>query len=563
MAKDRLTISFLGGLGEIGKNIMVFGSADQLLVVDCGLTFPDEEMLGVDIVIPDVSYLVQNKDKIAGMVLTHGHEDHTGALPFVLPKLNEVPVYGTKLTLGLVHDKLSEAGSDAGRLLKPVSAGDRVEVGPFGVEFFRVNHSIPDATGLAIRTPVGMVLHTGDFKFDQTPVDDQVTDLHRIARYGRDGVLLMLSDSTHADRPGFTPSEKVVGLQLDRIFSEAPGRIIVTTFASNIHRIQQVFTAARDRRRRVGVVGRSMLNSVDVATRLGYLTVPSGTLVGLEEALRLPDRECVLLVSGSQGEPMSALTRIARHEHPRVEIRSGDLVVLAATPVPGNERTVARTIDNLYREGATAIHPPLEEVHVSGHASQEELKLMLRLVRPEYFVPIHGDYRNQVRHASLAADTGVQPDHIFVAENGSVLEFSSYHGRLAGRVASGAVFVDGLGVGDVGAAVMRDRTQLSQEGIVVVAVTVDAAAGKVLSGPEIITRGFVYVRESEELLKELRRRAAEALDALGEGPIDWPMIKSAIRESSVDFLMEKTGRRPMIMPVIMDVSQHAGGVPSA
>lgn len=563
MAKDRLSISFLGGLGEIGKNIMVFGHGDELLVVDCGLTFPDEEMLGVDVVIPDVTYLAQNRGKVSGIVLTHGHEDHTGALPFVLPHLGKVPVYGTKLTLGLVQGKLSEIGLEAEHELKPVSTGDRVDVGPFGVEFFRVNHSIPDSTGLAIHTPVGTVIHTGDFKFDQTPVDGEVTDFQRLAQYGRDGVLLMLSDSTHADRPGFTPSEKVVGVQLDRIFSEAQGRIIVTTFASNVHRIQQVFSAAKRRDRKVGVVGRSMLNTVDVATRLGYLTIPEDTLAGLEEALRLADRKCVLLVSGSQGEPMSALTRIARHEHPRVEIRSGDLVVLAATPVPGNERTVARTIDHLYREGATAIHPPLEEVHVSGHASQEELKLMLNLVRPDYFVPIHGDYRNLVRHAGLAAEVGVQPDHIFVVENGSVLEFSPYHGRQAGRVSSGAVFVDGLGVGDVGAVVMRDRTQLSQEGIVIIAVTVDAAAGKVLSGPEVITRGFVYARQSEDLLGEIRERASSALQALQNGPMDWPMLKSAIRESSVAYIMEQTGRRPMIMPVIMNVGNHAAGGPSA
>jgi ribonuclease J len=565
LAHNRLSISFLGGLGEIGKNIMVFGYGGELMVVDCGLTFPDEEMLGVDIVIPDVSYLVQNKDKVAGIVLTHGHEDHTGALPYVLPSLGKIPVYGTKLTLGLVDGKLAETGADVKGELKPVTAGDRVTVGPFEVEFFRVNHSIPDSMGLAVRTPVGTVLHTGDFKFDQTPVDGEVADFHRLAQYGRDGVLVLLSDSTHADRPGFTPSEKVVGAQLDRIFAEAKGRIIVTTFASNVHRIQQVFTAAEHRDRKVGVVGRSMLNTVDVASRLGYLAVPSGTLAGLEEALRLPDRKCVLLVSGSQGEPMSALTRIARHEHPRVEIKPGDLVVLAATPVPGNERTVARTIDHLYREGATAIHPPLEEVHVSGHASQEELKIMLNLVRPDYFVPIHGDYRNLVRHAALAAEVGVPQDHIFVTENGSVLEFSAYHGRLAGKVTSGMVFVDGLGVGDVGSVVMRDRTQLSQDGMVIIAVTVDSAAGKVLAGPEVITRGFVYARESEQLLGDLRKRAADALEALTGGPMDWPAIKSAIRESAVAYLMDRTGRRPMIIPVIMDAGAglNASKEPSA
>ncbi len=552
MSTNRLSVSFLGGLGEIGKNVMALTYGGETLIIDCGLTFPDDEMPGVDVVIPDVTYLVQNKDSIRGILLTHGHEDHTGALPYVLPSLDGVPVYASKLTLGLVTGKLRELCPGLDPDLRPVTAGDKVTVGAFTAEFFRVNHSIPDTMGIAVRSPVGTVLHTGDFKFDQTPVDGEVTDFHRIAEYGREGVLVMLSDSTHADRPGYTPSEKVVGVRLDRIMAEAPGRVLVTTFASNVHRIQQVFTAAERRGRRVGIVGRSMLNTVDVAGRLGYLRIPSGLVVNIDEALRLRDKECVLLASGSQGEPMSALTRIARHEHPRVEVREHDTVVMAATPVPGNEKTVARTVDDLYREGARVIQPPYEQVHVSGHASEEELKMMINLVKPQYFVPIHGEYRNLVRHAEMAHELGVPRDNTFIVENGSVLEFSSYHGRLAGRVASGSVFVDGRGVGDIGSAVIRDRTQLSQDGVMVVAVTIDSAKGKVLAGPDVVTRGFVYVRESEELLNEIREALADALRELEGGPMDWPLVKSVLRDRAQEIIAELTGRRPMILPMIME-----------
>jgi ribonuclease J len=507
----------------------------------------------VDIVIPDVTYLVQNKERIKGLVLTHGHEDHTGALPYVLPHLGPLPVYGSRLTLGLVEYKLAEMGSDVKAELKPVTAGDRVKIGPFEVEFFRVNHSIPDSMGLAIQTPVGMVLHTGDFKFDQTPVGGEVTDFHRLARYGQEGVLVLLSDSTHADRPGYTPSERLVGEKLDWIMAEASGRILVTTFASNVDRIQQVFTAAERRDRKVSVVGRSMLNTVDVATRLGYLRVPPKVLIGLDDALRLPDRSCVLLISGSQGEPMSALTRMARHEHPRVEIKPNDLVVIAASPVPGNEKTVARTVDHLYRQGAHVIHPPLEEVHISGHASQEELKMMINLIRPQYFVPVHGEYRNLVRHAELAVELGVAKDHVFVVENGATIEFSPYHARLAGKVTAGALFVDGMGVvGDTGSQVLRDRTQLAQDGIVIVALTVERSTGRVVSGPEILTRGFVYLRESEQLLKEIKDKAAEAVAELEGLPMDYISLRSALREAAASLIGEHTGRRPMILPLVME-----------
>jgi ribonuclease J len=539
-------------MGEIGKNIMVLGYQHDLLVVDCGLTFPDDQLPGVDVVIPDVTYLREHRDRVRGILLTHGHEDHTGALPYVLPHLSEVPVYGSRLTLGLVAGKLKEMCPDYDANLRPVRAGEVIEVGAFKVEFFRVNHSIPDSFGLAIRTPVGLVLHSGDFKFDQTPVDGEVTDYHRLAQYGRDGVLLLMSDSTHADRPGYTPSESTVGKELDRIVGEAPGRIIVTTFASNVHRIQQVFQAAERHRRKVGIVGRSMLNTVDVASRLGYLTVPPGALVGLDEALRLRDRECVLIASGSQGEPMSALTRIARHEHPRVEIRPQDTVILAATPVPGNEKTVARTVDDLYREGATVVHPPHRAVHVSGHASDEDLKLMLNLVKPQYFVPVHGEYRNLVRHGEIAMKLGVPEANVFVVENGAMLEFSTYHARVAGKVACGEVFIDGRGVGDVGSAVLRDRTQLSQDGVVVVAIAVDLAAGRILGGPEVATRGFVYVRESEKLLTELTDAVRAGLRELEGSPMDWPMLKSVIRDRAIDLIDQRTGRRPVILPVIME-----------
>jgi len=552
LSHSRLSISFLGGLSEIGKNIMVLGYQDDLLVIDCGLKFPEDEMLGVDVVIPDVTYLVNNRDRIQGILLTHGHEDHTGALPYTLPQLGKVPVYGSKLTLGLLSGKLREACPGLDTDLRPVKAGDRIEAGVFSAEFFRVNHSIPDCFGIAVRTPVGLVLHSGDFRFDQTPVDGEITDYHRITEYAREGVLALLSDSTHADRPGYTPSEKVVGRELDRIIGDAPGRVLVTTFASNVHRIQQVFSAAERHRRRVGVVGRSMLNTVDVATRLGYLNIPPGVMVGLDEALKLRDRECVLLASGSQGEPMSALTRIARHEHPRVEIRAQDTVILAATPVPGNERSVARTMDDLYREGATVISPPNHKVHVSGHGSEEDLKLLINLVRPQYFVPIHGEYRNLVRHGEIAVELGVPEDHVFVVETGTVLEFSSYHARAAGKVTSGAVFVDGRGVGDVGSAVLRDRTQLSQDGIVIIVVTADVAAGKILAGPEVVTRGFVYVRESEELLAEIKQAVARGLSEIEGGRMDWPLLKSVLRDRAGDVIDQRTGRHPMILPVILE-----------
>lgn len=557
MAQNRLTLSFLGGLGEIGKNVMTIAYGGQIMVVDCGLTFPDDDQPGIDIVLPDTTHLVQNKDRIAGLVITHGHEDHTGALPYVLPHLGGFPVYGSKLALGLVDAKLAEMGAEIKAELKPVTAGDKVKIGPFEVEFFRVNHSVPDSMGLAIHTPVGLVLHTGDFKFDQTPVDGEVTDFARLAEYGRRGVLALMSDSTHADRPGYTPSEKVVGAHLDRIFREAAGRIIITTFASNVHRIQQALSSAVKDKRKVGVVGRSMVNTIDIATRLGYLDVQPGTVIGLDEALRLPDRQCVLLVSGSQGEPMSALTRIARHDHPRVEIRPNDLVVLAATPVPGNEKTVARTVDDLYRSGARVVHPPLEEVHVSGHASQEELKMMINLVKPQYFIPVHGDYRNLVRHGELAIELGVPADNTFIVENGAVLEFSSYHARLAGKVTAGSIFVDGRGVGEVGSVVLRDRTQLSQEGVVVVCLTVTQDNGLVLAGPEVVTRGFVYVKESDALLKQLKEKLSAALRGLPSDGRDWSTIRSLLRDTATDFLFERTGRRPMIMPVILTSQETA------
>ena len=549
---NRLSIAFLGGLGEVGKNIMALSYGPDILVVDCGLTFPDDNMPGVDIVIPDLSYLVQHGDRVRGIALTHGHEDHVGALGYLLPHLPRVPVYGSRLTLGLVAGRFRELCPDLDADFRPVSAAEEATVGPFKVGFFRVNHSVPDAFGLGIETPVGTVLHTGDFKFDQTPVDGEVTDYHRLAEYGHQGVLVMLADSTHADRPGYTPSEKVVGQEIDRILSQAPGRVIVTTFASNVHRIQEVMTAADRRGRKVGVIGRSMLNTIDVASRLGYLNIPPGTVVGLEEALRTRDRQCVLLASGSQGEPMSALTRIARHEHPRVEIKPHDTVILAATPVPGNERTVARTVDDLYREGATVVRPPYHQVHVSGHGSEEELKMMINLIKPQYFVPIHGEYRNLVRHGQLATQLGVAEDHVFVVENGTVLEFSAYHGRISGKVASGAVYVDGRGVGDVGSAVIRERTQLSQDGVLVVAVTVDLGRGRILAGPDVVTRGFVYVRESEALLTEIKATLTRALRELEGNPMDWPLLKGVIRDRALEVVELRTGRKPTILPVIME-----------
>jgi len=551
--QNKIMLIPLGGLGEIGKNMMALRYEDEIMIIDAGLMFPEDEMLGIDIVIPDITYLLENRELIKGIILTHGHEDHVGALPYVLKEI-KVPVYGTKLTLGLVQAKMKENNITGVKLI-PIRPRDSVKLGTaFNIEFFRVSHSIPDVIGLAVHTPVGTVLHTGDFKFDQTPVDDAVTDFAKIAEIGEKGVLVMLSDSTNVERPGFTLSERVVGQTFEEKFSLAQERIIVTTFASNVHRIQQVINAACKYNRKVAIMGRSMVNVASIAQETGYLTIPEGTLIEIEEIHNYPRSQIVILTTGSQGEPMSALTRMAMSDHRRMEIVPGDTVIISASPIPGNEKLVARVINQLYRLGADVMYEALSGVHVSGHASQEELKMMINLVRPKFFVPVHGEYRHLIKHAKLAEMMGIDKQNIFVAENGQVLEFTRNKGAIGGKVTAGRTLIDGLGVGDVGNIVLRDRRQLSQEGILIVVLTINKEANMLVAGPDIVSRGFVYVREAEELIEDAKDIVKQVLDRCFEKKIsDWATIKSQVRDALGKILYEKTGRRPMIMPIIMEV----------
>ncbi len=555
MNNEKLTIFALGGVAEIGKNMYVVQYGNDIVVIDSGLKFPEEDMLGIDIVIPDITYLTENRDKVRGIVLTHGHEDHIGGLPYVLKNLN-VPVYGTKLTLGLVENKLKEAGllGETKRVL--IHADSVIELGStMKASFFRTNHSIPDSVGVCIETPEGNVVHTGDFKFDHTPVNDQYADLHRMGEIGKNGVLALLSDSTNAEKPGFTPSEKNVGLVLNDIFSKANQRVVVATFASNVHRIQQVIDAAYATDRKLTIIGRSMVNVVSIASELGYLNVPDGILIEPEEVNKMAADRVVILCTGSQGEPMSALTRMARSTHRKVDILPGDTVIIAATPVPGNEKYVGRTIDELFRLGAEVIYSGSNSgVHVSGHGSQEELKLMLNLMRPKYFIPIHGEYRMLRKHALLGESVGVDPENIFLIDIGETIEIQNGQARKAGKIPAGNVLIDGLGVGDVGNIVLRDRKLLSQDGILVVVVTLSKQDGKIVSGPDIISRGFVYVRESEGLLDEANRIVSSTLEKLmSENVNEWASLKTNVKDSLGRFLFEQTRRRPMILPIIMEV----------
>ncbi|MGE5484232.1 MAG: ribonuclease J [Ignavibacteriales bacterium] len=549
---NTVSVVAMGGFGEIGKNMMALRYRNEIIVIDCGLAFPEEEMLGVDVVIPDITYLLENREMVKAIILTHGHEDHVGGLPYVLKQL-PVPVYGTKLTLGLVKRKLHEHGMDDPDL-REIQVRQTLVIGRFKIEFFRVNHSIADCVGVAVHTPVGTIVHSGDFKFDQTPVDGQVADFYRLAELGDGGVLALLSDSTNADRPGYTPSERTVGKSLREILASEKSRILVASFASHVLRIQQVITAAVEFGRKVAVVGRSMENVVEVALELGYLDVPKKTLVDVEEAARMAPGKVVILTTGSQGEPMSALARMSTGEHKKIDIMPGDIVIIAASPVPGNETTVMRTIDNLFRRGARVIYEASAGVHASGHASQEELKLMLNLVRPKYFVPIHGEYRHLVHHAELAEHVGVPRKNILIGENGSVFEFSRDRAKMGEKVAFGNIMVDGLSVGDVGSVVLRDRKQLAEDGILIVVVAVDKETWEVLSGPDIVSRGFVYVRESEELMDGARESVRTTVEAcIATGTRDWTSVKSAIKGALSTFFHERVGRRPVILPVIMEV----------
>lgn len=552
---DRLLVFALGGVGEIGKNMYVVQYANDIVVIDSGLKFPEEDMLGIDIVIPDISYLIDNKDKVRGILLTHGHEDHIGGLPYVLKQLN-VPVYGTKLTLGLVEAKLKEAGllGDTKRIL--IHADSELQLGGLKATFFRTNHSIPDSVGICVETPEGNVVHTGDFKFDQTPVNDQYADLYRMAEIGNRGVLMLLSDSTNSERPGYTGSERSVGAELEEVFRKAKQRVVVATFASNVHRIQQVMDAAEVTRRKVAVIGRSMVNVVNIASELGYLRIPDGMLIEPEEVNKMAGDRVVILSTGSQGEPMSALTRMARSTHRKVDILPGDTVVIAATPIPGNEKYVGRTVDELFRLGANVIYGPgsISGVHVSGHGSQEELKLMLNLMKPKYFMPIHGEYRMLRQHGQLAEMVGVERENIFICDIGETVEVQNGVARKAGKVSCGNILIDGLGVGDVGNIVLRDRKLLSQDGILVVVVTLSKQDGKIMSGPDIISRGFVYVRESEGLLDEANKIVSNTLTKLmSENVNEWASLKTHVKDALGRFLYEQTRRRPMILPIIMEV----------
>jgi ribonuclease J len=552
MPTPKIKIIPLGGLGEIGKNMMVMEYEDDIIVIDAGLMFPEEEMLGIDLVIPDISYLLDKREKIRGMIITHGHEDHIGALPYLLPQL-DVPIYATRLTQGLISVKLKQRRAHTGAKLKVIPPGGQVTLGKFRVEFFPVCHSIPDSVGLIIYTPVGTIVHSGDFKLDYTPVDGKPTNLSRLAQIGAQGVLLLLSDSTYAELPGYTPSEKVVGDTLDRVMAEAPGRVIVATFSSLVSRIQQVIDAAAKYQRRVFVVGRSMSDTVHMALELGYLKAPEGMLGRIEELRGLPHNKIVFVTTGSQGEPTSALVRMANRDHHQVHIIAGDTVVLSATPIPGNEAVVNRTVDSLFKQGAQVFYGRLAQVHVHGHGSQEELKLLLNLVKPKFFMPIHGEYRHLTLHARLAESVGIPKENIFVPEDGDVLELGPLGGKIVGKVTSGNVYVDGLSVGDVGSVVLRDRRMLSRDGIVMVIIAVNRQTGKLVGRPDIVSRGFVDNSESKDMIEESRDVVARVLDRGRDQPVDWGFINTKVRDVLNKFYYDHTKRHPMVLPFLVQV----------
>ena len=551
--KAKVKIIPLGGLNEIGKNMTAIEYKNDIVIIDCGLKFPDEDMFGIDVVIPDITYLLKHKDKVSGIFLTHGHEDHIGALPYVLKQLN-VPVYGTKLTLGIVQSKLKEHNLLSTTELITVKPRDVVRLNSVSVEFIKTNHSIADSVAIAVHTPLGAVLHTGDFKVDYTPIDGEPMDFARFAELGKKGVLLMMADSTNVERPGYTMSEKIVGESLCRIFGKSKGRIIVATFASNIHRIQQIIDAATMYGRKVAVSGRSMENIVQVAIELGYIKIEKENLVSIDQINKYNNDQIVIITTGSQGEPMSALARMATSEHRKVNIVPGDTIIISATPIPGNEKLVSRVVDQLFKKGAEVVYGSSEAVHVSGHACQEELKLMQTLVKPKYFIPVHGEYRHLKQHGELANSIGVPKSNILIPEIGDVIEVTRNSIKKSGTVISGQIFVDGLGVGDVGNIVIRDRKHLSQDGILTVVVTLSKENKAIIAGPDIISRGFVYVRESEKLMDEARDIVRDVFAKCEEQKItDWSTLKSTVRDELRSFLYEKTKRKPMILPIIMEI----------
>jgi len=552
--KTPVKIIPLGGLNEIGKNCTVIECSNDMFVIDCGMAFPDSELLGVDIVLPDYSYVEKNIDKLRGVVLTHGHEDHIGGLPYFLKKFN-VPVYGTRLTLGLVEGKLEEHGILGGSKLNVVTPGQTVKLGCMAVEFIRVNHSIPDAVGMAIHTPAGIIIHTGDFKVDYTPIEGGIIDLQRFAELGNKGVLALMSDSTNADRPGFTMSERKVGESFEKLFVQAEGkRLIIATFASNIHRIQQIINNAVSTGRKVAVSGRSMVKVISVGIELGYLKVPNGVLVDIDMVSRYPADKMVIVTTGSQGEPMSALTRMANNEHRQVSITPNDFIIISANPIPGNEKLVTRVINELMKLGAHVVYENIYEVHVSGHACQEEQKLILSITKPKFFIPVHGEYKHLYQHKATAMSVGIPENNIILGDNGFVIETDNVDIKVTGTVPAGRVFVDGLGVGDVGSVVLRDRKHLAEDGLIVAVATIDRDTGMILSGPDVVSRGFVYVRESEELLGEAKKLLSETLqDCLDRNIKDWNSIKTKMKDNLSNYIFEKTKRTPMILPIIMEL----------
>lgn len=548
--KSNLKVMALGGLEEIGKNMTIFEYEDEILIVDCGLEFPSDDMLGVDLVIPDTTYLEKNKEKIKGIVITHGHEDHIGSIPYFLKKIN-VPIYGSKLAIGLIENKLEEHKLLRGAKLKTVKPGQTINFGKMKVEFIRSCHSIPDAMMVAIYTPVGIVMHTGDFKIDYTPINSETTDLARIAEIGKKGVLLLLSDSTNAERKGYTMSERTVGAEFDKLFVNCKKRIVVATFASNVHRIQQIVNSAVQYGRKIAVCGRSMINTIETARKLGYMDAPENIFIDIDLVKNYPEDKVVIITTGSQGETMSALTRMAAGEHKKVEITPNDLVIISATPIPGNEKLVSKVIDDLMQIGSEVIY---NDIHVSGHACQEEQKLILALAKPKYFMPVHGEYRQLKAHKETAEMMGIEPENIFMSVNGRILELNENEAKLTGSIPSGKILVDGLGVGDVGSVVLRDRQHLSQDGLIVIVMTMDSLTGEIVAGPDVITRGFVYVKESENLMDDVKKVIREEVQELEyKGIRDWSTIKSTLKDHIRDYIFQKTKRNPMILPIIMSV----------
>ncbi len=553
MAKtNALRVIPLGGYGEIGRNMTVFEYGDDLVVVDCGVSFPEEEMLGVDLVLPDITYLREHANRVKALLITHGHEDHVGAIPYLLPQI-DAPIYATRLTMGLLQVKLKEHRLLDHARLNVIQPGDSIDLGAFKAEFYRVSHSIPDAVGIALHTPVGTVIHSGDYKFDHTPVDNLPTDFARLASLGEHGVLLLLADSTRTETPGYTPSERVISATFDKIFAEAPGRIIVSTFASLISRVQQVIDAATLYGRKVTFVGRSMVNNVQISLELGYLTAAPGVLIKAEEIHSYRDDELTICTTGAQGEPTSGLTRMANNDHRQITIKKGDTIIVSASPIPGNEKLIGRTIDNLFRLGATVLYHGIADVHVSGHAAQEEQKLLIRLVKPKYFMPMHGEFRHLIHHANLAEHMGIPASNIMVVEDGQVVEVSRDDIRKAEKVSAGYIYVDGLGVGDVGEVVLRDRRLLSRDGVAIVVVTVDKQTGKIIAGPDIISRGFVYMRNSEELIESARQHVLHAMESGGAEMSEWTFVQTRLRDILSRYFYDQTRRRPMILPVVMEV----------